>query len=142
MQKRTQENTREHKRKTRKNAKFQLKIVFKNRSKILSKRCLRGSLGQPGELPGASREPPGSGSKKELKKRREKNDFWRPPGSPKFMKKRVRKMRKKRYPPKKSFFAEISDFWAPRRRFALVLGPKIGPRRLVVRCVFENGDVC
>ena len=39
-----------------------------------------------------------------------------------------------------TFFALFCDFGSPRRRFLAVFGPKTGPRRLLFRCFFENGD--
>ena len=32
------------------------------------------------------------------------------------------------------------DFGSPRRRFLAIFGPKTGPRMLLFRCFFENGD--
>ena len=38
------------------------------------------------------------------------------------------------------FFGKFVDFWSPRRRFSTILGPKTGPRGLLFRCFFKNGD--
>ena len=38
------------------------------------------------------------------------------------------------------FFTMFGDFGTPRRRFLAIFGPKTGPRRLLFRCFFENGD--
>ena len=38
------------------------------------------------------------------------------------------------------FFEKFLDFWWPRRRFSTILGPKTGPRGLLFRCFFKNGD--
>ena len=38
------------------------------------------------------------------------------------------------------FFVIFGDFGWPRRRFLAIFGPKTGPRRLLFRCFFENGD--
>ena len=38
------------------------------------------------------------------------------------------------------FFEKFLDFWWPRRRFSTILGPKTGPRSLLFRCFFKNGD--
>ena len=42
--------------------------------------------------------------------------------------------------PKYHFFGKFVDFWSPRRRFWTILGPKTGPRGLLFRCFFKNGD--
>ena len=42
--------------------------------------------------------------------------------------------------PKYHFFGKFVDFWSPRRRFSTILGPKTGPRGLLFRCFFKNGD--
>ena len=38
------------------------------------------------------------------------------------------------------FFRKIWRFWCLRRRFLAIFGLKTGPRRLLFRCFFENGD--
>ena len=40
----------------------------------------------------------------------------------------------------KKQIAYFLDFLRIRRRFSSILGPKTGPRRLLFRCFFENGD--
>ena len=42
--------------------------------------------------------------------------------------------------PKYHFFGKFVDFWSPRRRFSIILGSKTGPRGLLFRCFFKNGD--
>ena len=41
---------------------------------------------------------------------------------------------------KTTFFALFCDFGSPRRRFLAVFGPETGPRGLLFRRFFENGD--
>ena len=41
---------------------------------------------------------------------------------------------------KSTFFTIFGDFESPRRQSLATFGPKIGPRRLLFRCFFENGD--
>ena len=38
------------------------------------------------------------------------------------------------------FFRKFWRFWCLRRRFLAIFGLKTGPRRLLFRCFFENGD--
>ena len=38
------------------------------------------------------------------------------------------------------FFRQFLIFLVFRRRFLVIFGPKTGPRRLLFRCFFENGD--
>ena len=42
--------------------------------------------------------------------------------------------------PKTTFLGDFGDFWSSRRRFSTILGPKTGPRSLLFRCFFKNGD--
>ena len=42
--------------------------------------------------------------------------------------------------PKNFFLDDFFDFPPVRRRFSSILDPKTGPRRLLFRCFFENGD--
>ena len=39
-----------------------------------------------------------------------------------------------------NFFRKCWRFWGLRRRFLAIFGLKTGPRRLLFRCFFENGD--
>ena len=39
-----------------------------------------------------------------------------------------------------NFFRKFVDFRSPRRRFSMIWGPKTGPRGLLFRCFFKNGD--
>ena len=52
------------------------------------------------------------------------------------MQKNVEKTERQKF----TFFAIFGDFGWPRRRFLAIFGPKTGPRRLLFRCFFENGD--
>ena len=56
-------------------------------------------------------------------------DFFR-------MQKNVEKTERQKF----TFLAIFSDFGSPRRRFLAIFGAKTGPRRLLFRCFFENGD--
>ena len=52
------------------------------------------------------------------------------------MQKNVEKTERQQF----TFFTIFGDFGSPRRRFLVIFGPKTGPRRLLFRCFFENGD--
>ena len=52
------------------------------------------------------------------------------------MQKNVEKTERQKF----MFFANFGDFGWHRRRFLAIFGPKTGPRRLLFRCFFENGD--
>ena len=56
-------------------------------------------------------------------------DFFR-------MQKNVEKTERQKF----TVFPIFCDFGSPRRRLLAIFGPKTGPRRLLFRCFFENGD--
>ena len=53
---------------------------------------------------------------------------------------RMQKNGKKTDGQKIDFFRQFWRFWGLRRRFSAIFGLKTGPRRLLFRCFFENGD--
>ena len=52
------------------------------------------------------------------------------------MQKNVEKTERQKF----TFFTIFGDFGSPRRRFLAIFGPKTGPRSLLFRRFFENGD--
>ena len=53
---------------------------------------------------------------------------------------RMQKNAEKTEPQKFTFFSIFGAFGSPRRQFLAIFGPKTGPRRLLFRRFFENGD--